>query len=219
MQQLTAVRSAPALPPHEALVLDLNDLPGFRRLFAGSDTASNEAVAARAEEPERHLRRMRAWGRIDGYAARFIPDESAGPVQPIVVDSSAARFETCAGAMQALMDETAFPNDPSASRLYPRNIADNTECLHVVFEEDGVQFALFRVDFRVGTLLGSLGVVWRWPHGGPIQALKLAERQAFRMRTASRLPATRQSTTAARAGVQTLSPEREERELRLFREA
>jgi len=217
--QLTDTRPAIALPPLDALVLKESDLPGFRSSYHGTDEATNEAVAARAEEPERHLRRLLAWGRLDGCAARFVPANRLLPTHPIVVDSSAARFEGCAGAMQALLDETAFPSGPGVRRLFPRNIAENTECLHTVYEEDGEKFSLYRVDFRVGNVLGSLGVVWRYPHGGPMQALKLAERQAMHMRTACNVPAARSSTTALRAGVQVLSPHREEGELGFVREA
>ena len=217
--QATVSRATLSLPPLEALVLCPEDVPGFKRVFIDAKQASNDAVAARAEEPERHRRRLNAWGRIDGLATRLAPAQPLLPTHPIVVDSSAARFDTCAGAMQALMDENAFPNEPGARRLFPRNIAENTECLHVVFEDEGERYSLYRVDFRVGNLLGSVGVVWRYPPGGPMQALKLAEKQAFRMRTACNLPAARTGATAARAGVQILSPEREEGQLPLVREA
>ena len=217
--QATVARAAPTMPPLEALVLDPADVPEFKRVFLDRERASNEALADRAEEPERHRRRLHRWGRIDGLATRLTPARPLLPTHPIVVDSSAARFETCAGAMQALTDESAFPDEPSARRLFPRNIAENTECLHLVFEDDGERYSLYRVDFRVGNLLGSVGVVWRYPHGGPMQALRLAEKQAFRMRTASNLPAARTSVSASRAGVQVLSPEREERQLPLVREA
>jgi hypothetical protein len=185
---ITTVRPSPAvLPPLEALVLQDTDLRGFRRLFADVDRSTNDAVAARAQNPERRRRCLQEWGRVDGYAVRFVPEAGRTPVgrqTPIVIDSSVSRFERGAGALQALNDETSFPDTPAASRLFPRNIADNTESVYELFEEDGVQFALYRVDFRVGNIVGSVGAVWRRPHGGPLEALTLAERQAERIRTA-----------------------------------
>jgi len=185
--QLTSPRPAAALPPLDALTLYQDDVPGFRRVYADSSQATNEAVASRAENPERCLRRLEGWGRLDGYAVRYVPESfQTGFAAPIVIDSSVARFQRGAGALQALMDDISFPDLPEARRLFPRNIADNTECVHSLFTEDGVQFALYRVDFRVQNIVGSVGVVWHWPHGGPIQALKLAERHVSRIRTALR---------------------------------
>jgi hypothetical protein len=207
---LTSPRPALPLPPLEAMVLHPDDVAGFRCIYADYENATNEALAARAADPGRRLRRLNDWGRIDGYAVRYVPEScQTGFSAPIVVDSSVARFERGAGALQALMDDTSFEDMPDATRLFPRNIADNTECLHLIFEEDGAQFALYRVDFRVQNVVGSVGVGWRWPHGGPIQALKLAERQVSRTRTAIRLPA----STAVR------SVEWKEGQLRAVREA
>jgi hypothetical protein len=210
---ITAERLAAALPRLEDLVLTPDDLPGFRRVFADAASQTNEAVAARADDPEQATRRLHKWGRIDGFAARYLPLEKLLPTQPIVIDTSAARFHTAVGAMQALTDESAFPMQPGASRLFPRNIADATECLHLVFEEEGERFSLYRVDFRVCNLLGSVGVVWRWPHGGPLQALRLAERQAFRMRTALNIASSHTSSAKP------VDAERKERQLYLMRKA
>ena len=177
--------TAPILPPMEPLLLQPADLPGFRLLFGDAERSSNEAVAATASNPQARLRCLQGWGRIDGYAVRFVPEQpQAPPSMPIVIDSSASRFARGAGALQALTDEASFPEGPACSRLFPRNVADNTESVHEVFEENGVQFALYRVDFRVGNIVGSVGAVWRRAHGGPLQVLKLAERQAMRIRTA-----------------------------------
>jgi len=188
--QLTATRPAQtALPPLEMLVLQGHDVSGYACLYRDCNNATNEAVAARTYDPARYLRRLQSWGRLDGYEVRFAPPAgSVGPTAPIVVDSSVARFQRGAGALQALMDDTTFPDTPEATRLFPRNIADNTECVHRIFEEDGTQFSLYRVDFRVANIVGSIGAVWRWPHGGPLQAMKLAERQVSRIRTAMRMP-------------------------------
>ncbi len=173
------------LPPLEALVLQDADVSGFRRLFSDSERSTNESVAARAGDPGRLLRSLEEWSRIDGYAVRYVPDQrQATNSTPLVIDSSASRFERGSGALQALNDETSFPDTQHASRLFPRNIADNTESVYEQFEEAGVKFALYRVDFRVGNILGSVGAVWRRPHGGPLEVLALAERQSERIRRA-----------------------------------
>ncbi len=173
------------LPPLESLVLQDADVPGFHRLFSDSVRSTNESVAARAGNPARQLRCLEEWSRIDGYAVRHLPDQrQAGLSCTLVIDSSAARFERGAGALQALNDEASFPETPGVSRLFPRNIADNTESVYDQFEEDGVKFALYRVDFRVANILGSVGAVWRRPHGGPLEVLALAERQSARIRSA-----------------------------------
>ncbi len=173
------------LPPLESLVLQDADVWGFRRLFSDSDRSTNESIAARAADPDRQLRSLEEWSRIDGYAVRYVPEQRhAGSATPLVIDSSAARFERGAGALQALNDEASFPDAPQVSRLFPRNIADNTESVYEQFEEAGVKFALYRVDFRVGNILGSVGAVWRRPHGGPLEVLALAERQSERIRSA-----------------------------------
>ncbi len=209
-----SARYATPLPPLDAMTLHPDDLPDFKLLFADAEGHTNEAIAARSEDPLRRRRRLEEWGRIDGFAVRYLPDgRRNGFAVPIVVDSSVARFTRGAGALQALTDDLAYADLPNARRLFPRNIADNTECVHLLFEEDGVRFALYRVDFRVQNIVGSVGVVWRWPHGGPIQALKLAERQVSRIRTALRF----ESAVAARSG--SLPVERKERQLSVIGEA
>jgi hypothetical protein len=202
-----------SLPPLDAMTLHPADLPDFELLFADAADHTNAAIAERSEDPPRRRRRFEEWGRLDGFAARFTPAScNSGFDAPIVVDSIVARFTRGAGALQALTDDLAFADLPNASRLFPRNIADNTECVHLLFDEDGVRFTLYRVDFRVQNILGSVGVVWRWPHGGPIQALKLAERQASRIRTALRF----ESAVAARSGE---AVQRKERQLSMVGEA
>lgn len=202
------------LPPLDAMTLHSDDLPDFTLLFSDAEAHTNEAIAARSEDPRRRRRRLEEWGRLDGFAVRYVPGNCrSGFAVPIVVDSSVARFTRGAGALQALADDLAYADLPNAQRLFPRNIADNTECVHLLFEEDGVRFTLYRVDFRVQNIVGSVGVVWRWPHGGPIQALKLAERQVSRIRTALRF----ESAVAARSGSGRV--ERKERQLSVIGEA
>ena len=202
------------LPPLDAMTLHPDDLPDFTLLFADAAAHTNAAIAARSDDPLRRRRRLDEWGRIDGFAVRYVPDGCRGGFAvPIVVDSSVARFSRGAGAQLALTDDLAYDDLPNARRLFPRNIADNTECVHMLFEEDGVRFALYRVDFRVQNIVGSVGVVWRWPHGGPIQALKLAERQVSRIRTALRF----ESGVAARSSSRPV--ERKERQLSVIGEA
>jgi hypothetical protein len=206
---LITTRTGPvALPPLERLVLHPNDLPGFRCIYADAQDDTNEAVARRAANPERTLRRLQQWGRLDGYAVRYVPAQApADPSVPIVVDSSAARFSRGAGALQALTDESLQPDAPRTTKLYPRNIADDTSCISQLFEEDGATFVLYRVDFRAGNVLGSVGVVWRRPYGTPLEALRLAQRQAERIRAALTTAEARAAGTimAARAA---LVPER-----------
>jgi hypothetical protein len=196
------------------MTLHPDDLPDFTLLFSDVEAHTNEAIAARSEDPRRRHRRLEEWGRVDGFAVRYVPGSCRGGFAvPIVVDSSVARFTRGAGALQALTDDLAYADLPNAQRLFPRNIADNTECVHLLFEEDGVRFTLYRVDFRVQNMVGSVGVVWRWPHGGPIQALKLAERQVSRIRTALRF----ESAVAARSSSGRV--ERKERQLSVIGEA
>ena len=200
---LTPTRTGPVpLPPLERLILRPSDLPGFRCLFAGAEDDSNEAVAARSSDAGRTLRRLESWGRLDGYAARYAPAAVACDFSvPIVVDTSAARYSRGSGALQALNDDSALRDSPAAVRLYPRNIADDTQCISEVFEENGATFVLYRADFRSGNILGSVGVVWRRPYGSPLEALRLAERQAERIRTALESEeATRGSSIAAAEG-------------------
>jgi|SRR5579859_362148 len=206
--------AALSLPPLDAMTLHPDDLPEFKLLFADTAEHTNEAIAARCEDPLRRRRRFEEWGRVDGFAVRYVPGSCrSGFAVPIVVDSSVARFRRGSGALQALTDDFAYADLPGAQRLFPRNIADNTECVHLLFDEDGVRFTLYRVDFRVQNMLGSVGVVWRWPHGGPIQALKLAERQVSRIRTALRF----ESAVAARSVERVV--ERKERQLSVIGEA
>lgn len=183
---LTITRpSARTLPDLPSLVLAPDDLPGFRLLFAESEGLTNAAIAERAADPAAQRARLEAFGRIDGYAVRFVPDTRRDePSSPIVVDSSVARFSRGTGALQMLTDDDSCQSASRSTRLFPRNIADNTECIYEVYDEDGTQFALYRVDFRVQNVLGSVGVVWRRPRGGPLAALQIAERQVLRIRTA-----------------------------------
>jgi hypothetical protein len=183
---LTITRPSPiTLPPLSSLLLGTDSLPGFRLVFTDADGYTNEALAARAAEPATRLRQLERWGRVDGTGARFVPEPgNARPRIPIVIDCSAARFQRGAGALQALTDDAALRDVASGARLFPRNVADNTECVHEVFEEDGVQFDLYRVDFRAGNVLGSVGAVWRRPHGSPLEVLRLAEQQAQQIRAA-----------------------------------
>jgi hypothetical protein len=183
---LTISRPAPrTLPSLEHLVLQPQDLPGYRLLFTERDHVTNEALAARAPNPETYLARLQAFGRIDGYAARFAPAQRpCAPSMPIVVDSSVALFAKGTGALQALTDEECNRSAARTARLFPRNIADNTECVYEIYQEDGVECALYRVDFRVQNVLGSVGAVWRRPRGGPLDVLEIAERQAQRIREA-----------------------------------
>ncbi len=192
---LTITRPAPlALPALRNLLLLPEDVPGYRLLFSDIDDCANEALAQRAAEPGHRMRQLTLWGRIDGINARFVPESGgAKPSQPIVIDASASRFHRGAGALQALTDDAALRDVASGRRLFPRNVADNTECIHDVFEEDGVQFDLYRVDFRAGNVLGSIGAVWRRPHGSPIEALNIAQLQAERIRAALQRADTRAS--------------------------
>ncbi|MHB8577344.1 MAG: hypothetical protein ACYDCQ_18685 [Dehalococcoidia bacterium] len=188
---LTITRPAPVILPELAgLLLRAEDLAGWRQLFSEIEDCTNDALAARASESGHRRRQLELWGRIDGIAARFIPAAPAAATppasQPIVIDCSASRFQRGAGALQALTDDAALRDVAASARLFPRNIADNTECVHEVFEEAGVQFDLYRVDFRGGNVLGSVGAVWRRPHGSPLDVLRLAERQAERIRAALR---------------------------------
>jgi hypothetical protein len=177
--------SSRTLPSLEALVLQQVDLPGYRLLFTEREHLTNDAIASRMPDPAAHLARLEAFGRVDGYAARFTPaDRTAAMSLPIVVDSSVARFTKGSGALQALTAEESGQSAARSARLFPRNIADNTECIYEVYEEDGAQFALYRVDFRLQNVLGSVGAVWRRPRGGPLDALEIAERQVKRIRAA-----------------------------------
>lgn len=183
---LTITRpSSLTLPGLDDLVLQPADLPGYRLLFTERERLANEALAERAPSPAVYLARLQAFGRIDGLAARFTPAERpSAPALPIVIDSSVALFARGTGALQALTDDECSGHASRTARLFPRNIADNTECIYEIYDEDGVEFALYRVDFRVQNVLGSVGAVWRRPRGGPLDVLEIAERQVRRIRAA-----------------------------------